>query len=165
MRHCVIVFVCAPLLFACGARPGDKTNANAATTTTTSAVVESPVVNTASEAGKERNVVSDAETGGDQSADRPAETPYPSDPNARFRILSVTRLPNGNIEILNRRDGPSGTSYSRREVSCSSYTFRYLGEGDTLDEARANSPNPGPMSPLTGTSASSDVANVACERR
>ncbi len=63
---------------------------------------------------------------------------YASDPNARFEILSTKRLPNGNIEVLNKRIGPSGVSFSRREISCSKYTYRYLGEGDTLDDAMKN---------------------------
>lgn len=92
-------------------------------------------------------------------------TSYPSDPNARFEIISSKNLPNGNLEVLNRRDGPSGTSFSRREISCSDYTYRYLGEGDTLEQAEQDSPNQGSMSELTGTSASSDIADAACKGR
>jgi hypothetical protein len=108
------------------------------------------------------------------SNDRMGDTPkrgldsssivYASDPNARFEILDNSRLPNGNIEVLNKRIGPSGISYSRREISCSEYTYRYLGEGDTLDEAKQDGANLGEMSALTGTSASSDVANEACKK-
>jgi hypothetical protein len=90
---------------------------------------------------------------------------YASDPNARFEILSNKSLPNRNIEVVTKRIGPSGISFSRREISCSNYSYRYLGEGDTLDEALKNGPNIGEMSALTGTSASSDVANEACERK
>jgi hypothetical protein len=92
-------------------------------------------------------------------------TAYASDPNARFEILSTTKLSNGNIEVLNKRVGPSGTSFSLREISCSKYTYRYLGEGDTLEEAMKNGANPGGMSALTGTSASSDIADAACAKR
>ena len=90
---------------------------------------------------------------------------YASDPNAHFEILSTKRLPNGNIEVLNKRIGPSGVSFSRREISCFKYTYRYLGEGVTLDDAMKNGANPGNMSALTGTSASSDIANAACAKR
>lgn len=92
-------------------------------------------------------------------------TPYPSDPNATFEILSTRKLTNGHLEVINRRDGPSGVSFSRREISCSEYTYRYLGEGDTLEEAMRDSPNQGSMSALTGTSASSDVADAACAKQ
>jgi hypothetical protein len=88
----------------------------------------------------------------------------PSDPGASFRILKIKRRGNGNLEVLSRRDGPSGTSFARREIDCQAYTYRYLGEGDTRAEAEVNSSNPGKMAELTGTSASSDVANAACRK-
>jgi hypothetical protein len=91
--------------------------------------------------------------------------PYASDPNAKFEILSNKPLANGNIEVMTKRIGPSGTSFSRREISCSEYEYRYLGEGDTLEEAFIDGSNPGEMSALTGMSASSDVANEACKAK
>ena len=87
----------------------------------------------------------------------------PSDPGASYRILKISKRPNGNLEVVSRRDGPSGTSFARREINCGRNTYRYLGEGDTRDEASEDSPNRGSMSALTGTSASSDVANAACK--
>jgi hypothetical protein len=88
----------------------------------------------------------------------------PSDPGASYRILKISRMKNSNLEVLSRRDGSSGTSFARREINCSAYTYRYLGEGDSLAEAEKNGPNPGTMSELTGASASSDVADAACKR-
>jgi len=88
----------------------------------------------------------------------------PSDPGASYRILRINKRANGNLEVLSRRDGPSSTSFARREISCGTYTYRYLGEGDTREEVAPNSQNPGKMSQLTGTSASSDVANAACRK-
>jgi len=88
----------------------------------------------------------------------------PSDPGAEYRILSITRMPNGNLEVLSRRDGRSGTSFARREIDCDAETYRYLGEGDTREQALRDGPNPGPMSEVTGTSASSDVLSAACAR-
>jgi hypothetical protein len=76
----------------------------------------------------------------------------------------VRRLAGGHLEVLSQRTGPSGTSYARREIDCRAETFRYLGEGDNRAEAERDSPNPGPMTALTGTSASSDVATEACVR-
>jgi hypothetical protein len=90
--------------------------------------------------------------------------PSPSDPGVRYRILSVNRLPDRHLEVLSRRDGPSGTSFARREIDCEAMTYRYLGEGDSRAEAEADSPNPGPMTELTETSASSDVAVAVCAR-
>jgi len=161
MRRSWIALGCACLVFACGPRAVSNNNV-ASGSANTAAAAEKTSPNITPVVAAEGNATSGKLADKGPTTDGPAETPYPSDPNARFRILSVKRLGNGNIEVLNRRDGPSGTSYSRREISCSAYTFRYLGEGDTLDQAKANGPNPGPMAPLTGTSASSDVADAAC---
>ena len=88
----------------------------------------------------------------------------PSDLGASYRILRINAIEGGNLEVLSRRDGPSGTSFARREIDCRSYTYRYLGEGDTQEEAEIDTSNIGTMSALTGTSASSDAANAACKR-
>lgn len=88
--------------------------------------------------------------------------PTPSDPGASYRILKTDKIPNGNLEVTNQRDGPPGKSFARREIDCSANTFRYLGEGDTEAEASSDSPNISEMSELTGNSASLDVANAAC---
>jgi hypothetical protein len=90
--------------------------------------------------------------------------PAPSDPNASYRIVKISKMPNGHLEVTSRRDGTSGTSFSRREIDCRSYEYRYLDERDTLAEAEKDGSNIGSMSGLTGTSASSDVANAACKR-
>lgn len=74
----------------------------------------------------------------------------------------IEKRSNGNLGVVSQRDGASGRSFARREIDCSAYTYRYLGEGDTETEAAADNPNMGDMSELTGTSASSDVANAAC---
>lgn len=39
--------------------------------------------------------------------------------------------------LTSRRVGPSGTSYSIREFDCTNRTWKYLGTGDTLDEAQS----------------------------
>jgi hypothetical protein len=88
----------------------------------------------------------------------------PSDPGASYRILKIKKRGNGNLEVLSRRDGPSGTSFARREINCKAYTYRYLGEGDTRADAEKNGSSPSSMSELTGTSASADVANAACRK-
>jgi hypothetical protein len=162
MRCSLTVLGCACLVFACAPRTKDENLSSSSVNT--AAVVEESQLNSSAAVAEDSNTTART-TANESATDRPADTPYPSDPNARFRILSVKPLGNGNIEVLNRRDGPSGTSYSRREISCSAYTFRYLGEGDTLEQAKADGSNPGSMAPLTGTSASSDVADAACRSR
>ena len=87
-----------------------------------------------------------------------------SDPSARYQLLSLSKLPNGNLQVLTRRDGRSGTSFARREVNCSAMTFRYLGEGDTLKQAQRNTPNRGRMSEAFRDSISGEVSRFACRR-
>jgi len=88
----------------------------------------------------------------------------PSDPGATYLLLRWSRLPNGNLEAVTRRDGRSGTSFARREIDCDAMTFRYLGEGDTLEQALADSPNPGQMSELTSQSISTYVSEFVCRK-
>jgi hypothetical protein len=88
----------------------------------------------------------------------------PSDPGATYRLLRWSRLPNGNLEAVTRRDGSSGTSFARREIDCRAMTFRYLGEGDTLEQALADSPNPGQMGELTSQSISTYVSEFVCRK-
>jgi hypothetical protein len=63
-------------------------------------------------------------------------------------------------------DVPSdpGVSYARREIDCAAMTFRYLGEGDTLEQANSDSPNPGDMGMLTDGSISDVISEYACQR-
>jgi hypothetical protein len=88
----------------------------------------------------------------------------PSDPGASYRLLSWSRLANGNLQAITRREGSSGVSYARREIDCDAMTFRYLGEGDTLAEAIGDSPNPGSMAELTPESISTYVSEFVCRK-
>ncbi len=85
-----------------------------------------------------------------------------SDPGVTYHLLESSKMPNGNLEIVTRRDGSSGTSFARREVDCDAMTFRYLGEGDSLAEAKHDSPNIGEMSEAMSTSISGEVSRFAC---
>ena len=87
-----------------------------------------------------------------------------SDPGASYLLISKGKLPNGNLEVVTQRSGPSGVSFARREVDCSSMTFRYLGEGDTLAEAKEDGPNPGQMAEAMSTSISGEVSRSACSQ-
>lgn len=86
----------------------------------------------------------------------------PSDPRARYELVSKIRRDDGLVEITTRRQGPSGTSFARREVDCRRRLFRYLGEGDALKEARRLAPSPGRMSPLVDGSISDHIVRFAC---
>lgn len=87
-----------------------------------------------------------------------------SDPRATYQLLQSSNLPNGNLEVLTRREGPSGVSFARREIDCGDMTFRYLGEGDTVGEAKQDSPNIGAMSEAMSTSISGEVARSVCTK-
>ncbi len=85
----------------------------------------------------------------------------PTDPNARYTVVEVRKLGAGKAEITTKRDGPSGTSYARRLVDCPSKRFRYLGEGDTLEEMESSRPSPN-MALLVAGSISYHVSRYAC---
>jgi hypothetical protein len=99
-------------------------------------------------------------SGGGQAAGE--SVPVPSDPNASYRLLEWRAMPNGHREAVTRRDGPSGTSFSRREIDCSGRQFRYLGEGDTIEDARTDSASIGEMEDLVAGSISTEVSMFVC---
>lgn len=83
-----------------------------------------------------------------------------SDLSATYYNLEIGG--SGNLRtIVTKREGKSGTSFSKREVNCSNRTFRYLGDGDSLAAMKASKPSPN-MGPLTARSISSYVADQAC---
>lgn len=86
----------------------------------------------------------------------------PSDPNAQYWIVSKAKMENGHLEVISRRLGPSGESYARREVDCATRTVRYIGEGDTLEEAKADSPNPSEMREPIWESITGVITSTAC---
>ena len=86
----------------------------------------------------------------------------PSDPRATYTMLSVTRGKGGRVLALSRRDGPSGTRYSRREIDCRAMMFRYTGEGDTETQALRPDPSADKMGPLVSGSISDVASRLAC---
>jgi hypothetical protein len=90
--------------------------------------------------------------------------PVDSDLRATYQLVHWSEMPNGHRETLTRRDGTSGTSYARREIDCVGKRFRYLGEGDTKQEAEADAPNPGKMADLVPGSISSEVSDFVCAK-
>ena len=87
----------------------------------------------------------------------------PSDASAIYRLVSLKRLQGNRAVITTQRDGPSGTSYSRRLVNCADGTSRYTGDGRTLSEMQA-SPSPG-MKKWEAGPISREISKFACARR
>lgn len=87
----------------------------------------------------------------------------PSDPKATYDI-EVMDVGQGKsaLVVVGRRVGPSGTSFTAREVNCVNATFRYMGEGDTFDELKANINDRAPMAPLVEGSISYYIVQAAC---
>ncbi|MEE4675711.1 hypothetical protein V2K57_13255 [Pseudomonas alliivorans] len=92
-----------------------------------------------------------------------AETPLPVPSDTKAQYFVLERDTKGNErKITTKRAGPSGTGYSQRLVNCSAGTFKYLGDGETLQEMKASKPDV-KMAPLTEGSISSYVAEAACK--
>ena len=87
----------------------------------------------------------------------------PSDPKAAYSVVGKPTRKGSDVVAVTKRVGPSGTSYSRRLVDCSSMTFRYLGEGDTLAEAMQDRGG-SQMGDLVPGSISTYVALHVCKR-
>lgn len=87
----------------------------------------------------------------------------PSDPKAKYTLLEAKERSDGLVEILTRRVGPSGISYSKRLTNCGDATFKYIAEGNTLDTMKPKT-NANPMGPLTFGSISMYVSAYACEK-
>jgi len=63
--------------------------------------------------------------------------------------------------ILTKREGPSGTTFSKRLYNCAENTVKYLGTGDTM-EAMAASPADPTMAPITNSSIAYYLGQKAC---
>ncbi len=88
----------------------------------------------------------------------------PSDPSAQYAIVvDDVGLGRSALMVISKRDGPSGTSYAIREVNCTNSTFRYMGEGDSLEEAIASVNDRSKMSALVEGSISYFVVRAACK--
>lgn len=84
------------------------------------------------------------------------------EPNTTYTIIWHKVNPDGLIEIMVERTGSSGTSYSKKEIDCASHSDRYLGTGDSIEEALM----PRPDDKLTYSDAGSAGASIdaACEK-
>ena len=86
-----------------------------------------------------------------------------TDGMANYYIVSSQQISsNGNLLVVSRREGISGTSFAAREVNCKTSSFRYISEGDSLDSIKSNARFDEPMAPVTFGSASYHVVMAAC---
>lgn len=86
-----------------------------------------------------------------------------SDSKATYHVLAVEPGPKGLVYIRSKRTGPSGVSFSERQVNCGANTFAYTREGDTLEALLAEPREPDPMGPRVEGSISDVVSQYACD--
>jgi hypothetical protein len=86
----------------------------------------------------------------------------PSDPKATYYVLERTGDNDHPVETT-KRVGPSGDGYARREFDCQNRTWRYLAEGDTMEELAASKKSD-QMGPLVDGSIADVMWHHACHR-
>ena len=86
----------------------------------------------------------------------------PTDTKASYELLMKQNI-KGNLLVVTKRVGPSGTSFAAREIDCQNGTFRYLSEGDSMAAVKANVRDTERMAILTRGSISTYVAIHACK--
>ncbi|HDI5943942.1 TPA: hypothetical protein POA93_002292 [Escherichia coli] len=65
------------------------------------------------------------------------EMRIPSDTKATYTILDKDI--NGSMAtIVTKRVGPSGTTFTKRLYDCSSWTVKYLGDGETFEQMKSS---------------------------
>lgn len=90
-----------------------------------------------------------------------AAYPVPSDPKAKYYILDKSGA-DAERTITTKRVGSSGESFSKRLYNCTNKTWKYLGEGDSLEEMNTSKPQ-GEMGALTDQSISFYIGQAACK--
>jgi hypothetical protein len=92
------------------------------------------------------------------------EIPVPSDTRAKYYFLEKGGTAD-RPTLTTKRAGPSGISYSKRLFDCDAQTFRYLGEGDSIEAMERTLPNPDEkMSDLVEGSISWWLWSYACDK-
>ena len=87
----------------------------------------------------------------------------PTDPNVTYDIQILdTGTGSDAVAVLSKRVGSSGTSFALREVNCLNLTFRYMSEGDTMEQLKANIRDDAKMTQLLEGSISYYIALAAC---
>jgi hypothetical protein len=84
----------------------------------------------------------------------------PSDSKAKYFVLERGGTPD-KPTLVTTRVGPSGTSYSKRLFDCRARTWKYLGDGDSLEEMRGAKPD-AKMGPLVEGSIADYMWKEAC---
>lgn len=128
----------------------------------TEAVIDLNPANTAATESMDTMATSFAEQNGGTFGTR---FKVPSDPKADYYLLDVTKGKGGNIIATTRREGPSGTSFARREIDCRGNKARYVGEGDTLAATKRAGYHVGEMGDLVDGSISDVASRFACSHR
>jgi hypothetical protein len=86
----------------------------------------------------------------------------PTDAKAKYTILAIEgKWPDRTI--VTKRDGPSGSGYSKRLYNCSNNTVKYIGSGDSLADMARSKPDP-KMGPIVPQSIADYVGRRACKR-
>lgn len=86
----------------------------------------------------------------------------PSDKNANYELVEISSKVGGKVKILTKRSGRSGVAFSRRECSCGNKTFRYLGDGATLAEAKRSKVPAEPFVALISSNGLGSVSYHVC---
>lgn len=84
-----------------------------------------------------------------------------SDPLAVYHVLELRRRDDKALELVTRREAPSGTLYARRAFDCRAHKTRALGTGTTLERMKASRP-PRKWTPLIPDSIAGELATWAC---
>jgi hypothetical protein len=94
-----------------------------------------------------------------------AETPLsvPSDRKAKYWVLQKSGPRSGRV-ILTKRVGPSGESFAKRVYNCDNFTWKYIGDGDTLADLAKSKPSP-KMSEVLPNSIAESVGREACKEK
>lgn len=92
-----------------------------------------------------------------KEVDIPVRTP-PGDKGV-YRIVEISRsIPV--VKVLHRRDGPSGTNFTRTEIDCSALKYRVMGEQD--DTPKGMKIRPGKWTEFVPGSSKNYLAIAAC---
>lgn len=86
----------------------------------------------------------------------------PSDPKATYTVLDVGKQ-DGLVTITTKREGSSGTSFSKRAYDCRSGKVMYLGSGETLEQMESSKPDDH-LSPVVDGSIADYVGGQACKK-
>lgn len=96
------------------------------------------------------------------ASSEPYNLHVPSDPKATYTILDVGKQ-GGLVTITTKREGASGTTYSKRAYDCKSGKVMYLGSGETIVQMESSKPDDH-LSPVFDGSIADYVGGEACKK-